>query len=88
MQMKVGKDEIHVNCNTCGKMDSKHINRITAVVDNRVMLAGIITGIIATIVLWNYFGAIAVFTFCIPIIFWRYESKKAHRFNTYALKRR
>ncbi len=86
--MKTGNDEVHVNCDYCGKLDKKHINRITAVVDNRIMLVGVGVGVISTIVLWNFFGAIATITFCVPIIFWRYDGEKAHRFNSYALKRK
>lgn len=88
LQMKMANDEVRVNCDHCGKMDKKHINRITAVVDNRIMLAGIGVGVLSTIVLWNFFGAIATVTFCIPIFFWKYYSEKAHRFNSYALKRK
>lgn len=87
LQLKVGGNEVKVNCNSCGKFDKKHINRITAVVDNRIVFFGIIVGGISTIVLWTFLGAIAVFTFSIPIFFWKYDSEKAHKFNSYAIRR-
>lgn len=88
LQMELRSDEVHVNCQNCGKRDKKHLNRITAVVDNRIVLLGISVGIISTIVLWNFLGAIAVFTFTIPILFWRYESEQAHKFNSFLIKRK
>ncbi|EAR02709.1 hypothetical protein [Maribacter sp. HTCC2170] len=87
LQMKLRGDEVHVNCQNCGKMDKKHLNRITAIVDNRIVLLGVGLGIISTIVLWSFLGAIAVFTFSIPIMFWRHDSEKAHKFNSYIIKR-
>ena len=85
LQMKIGNDKIDVNC---GKLDEKHINRITMVVDSRIVVFGVILGMISTVLLWKYLGAIATFTFSLPIVFWRYESKQAHKFNSYAIKRK
>lgn len=88
LQMKLRSDEVKVNCNNCGKLDKKHLNRITAVPDNRIIIVGTVVGMISTIVLWNFLGAIAVFTFSIPIMFCKYESEHAHRFNSYVIKRK
>jgi endogenous inhibitor of DNA gyrase (YacG/DUF329 family) len=88
LQMKMAAEEVKVNCNNCGKFDKRHINRITAIADYRVIFMGVILGILGTIILWNFLGAIAIFTFSIPLYFWRYESEQAHKFNSYAIKRK
>ncbi|UII77529.1 hypothetical protein LV716_07105 [Flagellimonas sp. HMM57] len=86
--MKIGKDEIQVNCNYCGKMDKKHINNINAVVDTRIIVVGIFLGLVATVVLWNYFGAIASISFVIPMLFWISENKMLTGFNKYTIRRK
>jgi hypothetical protein len=86
LQMKMG-DEVKVNCKNCGKQDKKHLNRITAVTDYRIILVGVILGIISTIALWNYVGLIATITFSVPIFFWKYELENTRKFNSYAIKR-
>ena len=88
LQKRVNADEVRVNCKECGKDDKRHINRITAIPDIRIILIGVVLGIIATVVLIGYFGFIATITFSIPIIIWKYESDQAHKFNSYAIKRR
>ncbi len=86
LQMKMG-DEVRVNCSNCGKQDKKHLNRISAVTDTRIIIVGLILGIISTVVLWNFVGAIGTITFSLPIIFWKYELEKTRNFNAYAIKR-
>ena len=88
LQMKVGGDEVKVNCDYCGKLDKKHINRITAVADNRILLVGLVAGIILSLVLAYFFGLIAAVILSIPIIVWKYENENAHKFNSYAIKRK
>ncbi|MCL6266737.1 hypothetical protein [Flagellimonas myxillae] len=87
LQQKVGRDEIQVNCDNCGKLDKKHINRITAVVDQRVTAVGLAIGGVVSFILIYLFGLIATITLSFPIIVWRYESENAHKFNSYAIKR-
>ena len=56
LQRRMNADEVKVNCNHCGKQDKRHINRITAIPDNRVILFVVVLGIIATVILMVYFG--------------------------------
>lgn len=86
LQMKMG-NEVKVNCSDCGKQDKKHLNRITAVVDNRILIGGVILGIISTILLWSILGAIATATFTLPVLFWKSEQGKTRTFNRYTIKR-
>ena len=88
LQMQIRGDEVHVNCKFCGKRDKKHINRITAVVDNRIIGIGIIVGIVISLILIYFFGFIAAIILSIPILVWRNESDNAHKFNSYAIKRK
>ncbi|WP_243414801.1 hypothetical protein [Flagellimonas aquimarina] len=86
--MKTGKDELQVNCDSCGKMDKKHINNINAVVDNRIIMAGVFLSLIVTLVLWNYYGAIASISFVIPLLVWISENKALSGFNKYTIRRK
>ncbi|WP_298485245.1 hypothetical protein [uncultured Maribacter sp.] len=88
LQKKVNADEVRVNCKNCGKDDKRHISRITAIPDNRIILVGVIMGVILTFVLIQYLGLIASITFSTPIFVWKYESEQAHKFNSYALRRK
>ncbi|MFS4492824.1 hypothetical protein [Maribacter sp. 2308TA10-17] len=87
LQKQLSSDEIQVNCNSCGKMEKKHLNKIVAVVDNRLVFLGIPLGIIATVILISFFGLIATITFSIPIYVWSYEQKKAHQFNLFRIRK-
>lgn len=86
LKIRLNSDEIRVHCNKCGKMDKKHINRIDAVVDNRVTLIGLGLGLISTVLVWKV-GFIATITFLIPIFFWRNEMDKTSRFNKTLIRR-
>ena len=88
LQMKLGKDEVQVNCDSCGKLDKKHINQITAVIDNRMILLGLGLGVIVTLALWNTFGAISTLSLGIPFLFWVSESKGLSSFNKYMIRRK
>lgn len=88
LQYKIGDDEVKVNCDNCGKMDKKHLNRITAVADSNIVILGTVFGVLITGILWLYVGLIATIVCCVPIIVWRHENEKAHGFNSYAIKRK
>ena len=88
LQKLLGRDEVHVNCNYCGKMDKKHINRITAIADKRLLIIGFFGGLTIGCTLVYFFGFLAALAFSIPIIVWRYENESAHKFNSYAIRRK
>ncbi|MBT8262829.1 MAG: hypothetical protein KJO05_08405 [Bacteroidia bacterium] len=87
LQMKMG-DDVNVNCVQCGSLEKKHLNDIYAVVDYRIILVGVILGIIVTVPLWMYYGAIAAVSGMIPILIYGYENKTGHAFNYYRIKRK
>jgi len=86
LQMEHG-DEISITCDNCAKYNKKHLNRISAEVSNRIILLSIVVGLVATVVLFYFFGLIASIVLSIPIIVWQYEMKKAAEFNSYRIKR-
>ncbi len=100
LQMKFG-DEVKVNCNNCGKFEKKHINRISAVIDQRLVIGGFIAGLafgvifciyiffIANVSL-SFWKAIAAFGGAIagiPVFLWNRENTAVGNFNRYAIKR-
>jgi len=87
LQAKLNGNEVRVNCKFCGKMEKKHINRITAKADNRILIIGFFVGLIVSFCLIYLFGFIASLTFSIPIMVWRYENDTAHKFNSYSIRR-
>ncbi|WP_103068917.1 hypothetical protein [Aquimarina sediminis] len=87
LQMKVG-DEVHVNCTHCDKMENKHINRIDAVVDNKIILIALVISAVVTVVLYTVMGLIGTFTILIPVLIWGQESKSINHFNSYKIRRR
>lgn len=88
LQMKIGKDEIELNCDNCGKQEKRHLNEITAVVDKRIVLLGFLLGLIVTLALWNSFGAISTLSLGIPFLFWVSENKGLSSFNKYMIRRK
>ncbi len=87
LQMERG-DEFNINCHNCGITEKKHINDIKAQESNLIMLIGIGVGILATIILWMYFGAIGTISLTIPLIFWQQQMKAVKSFNSYTIRRK
>lgn len=87
LQMEKG-DEFNVNCQNCGKIEKKHVNDIKAEPNNAMILIGIGIGIIATIGLWNFFGAIGTVSAIIPILFWYQQMDATKGFNSYMIRRK
>ncbi|AEM70464.1 hypothetical protein Murru_1423 [Allomuricauda ruestringensis DSM 13258] len=88
LQVKLGTDDIKVDCENCGKMDKKHLNQITTVVDNRIVLLGLLIGLILTLVFWNTYRAISTASLIIPLLFWISENKALSGFNKFLIKRK
>jgi hypothetical protein len=81
-------EEFKVNCQNCGKIEKKHINDIKAEPDNTIILIGVGIGILATIILWNYFGAIGTVSIAIPMLFWQQQMSVTKTFNSYMIRRK
>ncbi|CAM1365318.1 hypothetical protein [Tenacibaculum xiamenense] len=87
LQMEKG-DEFNVNCQNCGKMEKKHVNDIKAEPNNTIILIGVGIGILVTIFLWIYFGAIGTISVIIPILFWQQQMSATKSFNSYMIRRK
>ncbi len=85
LQREMG-DNVTITCNSCATVNRKHINRISAEVDNRVIIASIFAGIIISGLAIFYLGLIASLLLSIPIIVWRIEMNNAHDFNSYRIR--
>jgi hypothetical protein len=100
LQMNFG-DFVKVNCNNCGKQDKLHLNKISAVVDNRLILGGLICGIAIVVLIGIFFDVITIYAFSLwkvfafsgfaisglPFYFWNTENKAVGHFNRYAIKK-
>ncbi|WP_394747923.1 hypothetical protein [Spongiimicrobium salis] len=86
LQMKFG-DEVQVNCKNCGKLEKKHLNKISAKVDQRIVFGGLVLGVLSTVFLWNYLGLLASSVASLPMIFWAYENKAVRQFNSYVIRK-
>ncbi len=100
LQMKFG-DTAKVNCENCGKVDKVHLNKINAVVDNRLVVGGFIGGLILVVLFfvvggkleerslstWKLIAASASALVGIPTYLWNLENKAVGQFNRYAIKK-
>jgi TctA family transporter len=79
--------EFDINCHYCGVVERKHVNDVKAQNNDMIIIIGIVIGIVVTIGLWLYFGAIGTISLIIPILFWKQEKKAVKSFNSYLIKR-
>ena len=87
LQMEKG-EEFKVACSHCGRVNVIHVNDVSAEVDNRIILIGILLGIIVTVVLWNMFGAIGTVSMGVPVMFWYQQMNAVRGFNSYRIRRK
>lgn len=87
LQMEKGSEFI-VNCQNCGKKEKKHVNDIKADVNNKIIVIGVIVGVIISTVLFFYFGLIGALGFTIPLIFWQQQMAAKKAFNSYMIRRK
>ena len=88
LHIKIGITEVQVNCQICGNRERKHLNTINAIVDYKIIGIGFVLGIIATLGLWNFYGAVSTASFFIPMLFWIQENNAVSGFNKYHIKRK
>mgnify|MGYP000356734355 FL=1 len=87
LQMEIG-DEFSFNCQKCGKVDKVHINDISAEPNKKIILIGLILGIVSAIVLAIFYGVIGTASAIIPLLFWQMEMKSTKSFNSYMIRRK
>jgi len=87
LQMEKG-EEFTVNCTESGKIVKVHVNDVIAEVNKVIIIIGLVLGVIATVFLWNYFGAISTVSGIIPILFWQQEIRAVKSFNSFMIRRK
>ena len=87
LQMEKG-DTLDINCEHCGTNSKKHVNDIFAEPNKLMLITGVVLGVMATDVLWAYYGAIGTVSIIIPIIYWQRQSKAVHAFNSFMIRRK
>ncbi len=80
--------EFDVICKKCSNIEKKHVNDINAKPSRTLILAGVIIGIIVTVVLWGIYGAISTISGIIPLLFGLEQTKSSKLFNSYMLRRK
>jgi len=87
-ELEMDKGEsFEVRCEKCRKRQEKHVNDVFAKPSQVIIIGGVIIGLVFTVVLWMFFGAIAVASFAIPGLVWQQQSKSVHTFNSYRTRR-
>ncbi|WP_349554639.1 hypothetical protein [Pseudotenacibaculum sp. MALMAid0570] len=87
LQMEKG-DEFTINCQKCGKIAKIHVNDVKAEINKVIIIIGLVLGIVTTVFLWNYFGAIGTVSAIIPILFWQQQMRSVRSFNSYTIRRK
>ncbi len=87
LQMEKGT-EFNVNCQNCGKIEKKHVNDVKAESSKILILIGVVIGIVVTVVLWSYYGAIGTVSIIIPVLFWQQQMNSTKAFNSYFVRRK
>lgn len=87
LQMEKG-DEFAVNFPKTGKNEKVHVNDVMAEVNKTIIMIGLVVGVVVTIVLWNFFGAIGTISGVIPVLFWQQEMRAVKSFNSFTIKRK
>ena len=65
-----------------------HVNDTRADISKMTILIGFGLGLLATIILWNFYGAIGTVSFSIPIIFSAQQQKSVKAFNSFMVRRK
>ncbi len=69
-------------------MIEAHVNDIKAKPNNVILLIGAALGILVTVFLWSYFGAIGTISIIIPVLISRQQTNEAKAFNSYMIRRK
>ena len=78
---------LHLEYTKCRNITKKHVNDIQAKENLVFIAAGILISLIVTLVLWNILAGFSTISLAIPLLIWQGDSKAAHSFIRYRLKR-
>jgi hypothetical protein len=77
-------EEINERCKHCGSYTKRHINRLHAVANFKIIIGGILLAAVVTLIFWDL-GYISTLSATIPIGIWAYENKKISVFNKHLI---
>jgi len=80
-------EEFSMNCTDCGNNTRVHVNEVQAKPNTTVLLAALVVGVLVTVILLYFLGAIGTISLGIPLLMWRQENKSASTFNGYMIRR-
>jgi hypothetical protein len=87
LQSEYKADEISMRCTSCGTIEKRHINRITAETERYVLILCIAIALLLTALVWQL-GFIASITFSIPFWIFFEAEKRARFFNRTMIRRK
>lgn len=85
LRQELGETSKH-KCLDCNQTTERHVNEIKAKPDSKVILFGVILGVVFTLVLIFIFGYIASITFAIPFFVYQSQLNNAKLFNSYKVQ--
>ena len=87
--LEMEKGEVFVvNCQKCGKMNSRHVNDIYARINKWLMLGIVGVSLVVTLVLWSMIGLISTITAVIPALAYGQQNQAVSGFNRYKVRRK
>jgi DNA-directed RNA polymerase subunit RPC12/RpoP len=76
-------ETFEINCQKCGSRHNVHVDDVRAKQNKAIIIAGVGIGLLTTVFLWDFFGAISTISLTIPILIWQQQMNAAHTFNSY-----
>ena len=83
LKQEIG-EEINERCKHCGSYTKRHINRLHAEANFKIIIGGVLLAAVVTLIFWDL-GYISTLSATIPIGIWAYENKKISVFNKHLI---
>ena len=80
-------ETFNLQCNSCKENFNVHVNDVRAKSSHFIIISGMVIGILLTIVLWVFYGAIGAITLTIPLVVLAQQEKSVRDFNVFMTQR-
>lgn len=67
-------------------IQTQHVNEVRAKESSILIIGGFLLGVIITMALWKFYGAIGLISAIVPTWIWKEEQNSVRAFNSYLLK--
>ncbi len=81
-ELQANLENLDIRCKHCGNKAQPHVKDIHAELKLFYILIAFLIGIIFSVLFWEIFGMVGTFFILIPCIYWIYEFRLTHKFNT------